>query len=656
MKSRSNARSNALVDSVRGRANIIWSDLTDQSVNSGTSNDLVSFDSNGFTVGVVQNAGSTNTNGDSIVAWTWKAGGTAVSNTNGTITSTVSANQAAGFSIVKWTSTGSNTSSETVGHGLINTPDVIILKNLSAAGTSWRVYHSGIPSPNNTLALNTTELAFPFFPSVSSNTFGLANSTTTGEASGTGGQNIIAYCFHSVDGYQKAGSYIGTGAAGNTVVTGFEPAFLMVKQTNISGSEWNIIDNKRDTQNPRDVTLWANSSASEATASQGGIYDVNFLSNGFSLENTYQSFNASGGTYIYLAIAADAQPAPVLANSFEPVIYTGNGGPGITTNSQNITIGFQPDLVWIKGRDNGFGGTSGNNVLFDSVRTLSAPQYLSSNLTNPSFGNTGSGVTSFNANGFTVADDGNGGGNVNGSSGGQYSNGLYVAWCWKAAGISTINTNGSITSITNANPAAGFSIVKFNGGNSSGTTVGHGLSSAPELIIVKNTSDFASWPVLTQTGYTIGATTFTLSGSSNYLALNSTTGYASYVFDQQLGGTANGGLSSDELIAYCFHSVSGYQKIGSYTGTGSSGNIVVTGFAPRFVMIKDSTNAGNWIIHSKPPTTSNPSATHLRANSSAAEDSGTGERISFDTNGFTIEGTGGNVNANNDTYIYLAIK
>jgi hypothetical protein len=108
-------------------------------------------------------------------------------------------------------------------------------------------------------------------------------------------------------------------------------------------------------------------------------------------------------------------------------------------------------------------------------------------------------------------------------------------------------------------------------------------------------------------------------------------------------------------IAYCFHSVDGYQKVGSYTGTGSTGNAVTTGFSPRFVMIKDTTQAGNWIIHSKPPTTTNPSTTHLRANSSAAEDSGANEQINFDSNGFTIVGTGGNVNTNNDVYLYLAI-
>ena len=296
IKRRNSTNGHVIQDSVRGANNYLMS----HSQNAQASNaSFDSFEANGFEL--TGNGGSWNNSAGTYVAWCWKGGGNAVNNTDGNITSQVSANQDAGFSIVKWTSTGSGNSTKTVGHGLSSTPEMIILKNASAT-SSWRVYHSGIPSPNNSLALNSAEIAFSFWPSVSSTNFGLVASVTTGESSGASGQSIIAYCFHSVAGYQKVGVYTGGGSSGKTVTTGFRPSWVMIKRTDVS-NYWVIIDSVRDTSDPYSQILYAN--VSDAEASGGATTSISFSDTGFSMSTSAvgSSINASGGTYIYLAIA-----------------------------------------------------------------------------------------------------------------------------------------------------------------------------------------------------------------------------------------------------------------------------------------------------------------------------------------------------------------
>jgi len=215
-------------------------------------------------------------------------------NTEGTIESTVSVNNELGFSIVKTTGTSGQIN---FGHGLDTAPEMIINKGTNASGWSWLVYHKDVGT-GKYLKLNSTDATI-----TNSGSFSSITSTTITNNSSNSTQDYINYCFTSKKGVSKVGNYTGTGTTGNVITTGFEPAWLMIKNVSDNNNEWNIIDNKRSPSNPRDVTLWANSSASESTASQGGVYDVNFLTNGFSLENTYTPFNASGKSYIYLAFA-----------------------------------------------------------------------------------------------------------------------------------------------------------------------------------------------------------------------------------------------------------------------------------------------------------------------------------------------------------------
>lgn len=320
---------------------------------------------------------------------------------------------------------------------------------------------------------------------------------------------------------------------------------------------------------------------------------------------------------------------------FNTVLYTGN------SSDQSITgVGFQPDLVWIKRRN-----TSEDHALFDSVRgTLNQ---ISSNLTAAAY-NTASpneGVKSFDSDGFTTGD--------NGAT--NRSPNTYVSWNWKAGGSAVSNTDGSITSSVSANTDAGFSIVEYTANGTAGTTIGHGLSSAPELIIVKHRNGTSNWPV-----YATG-----LSAVSKYLYLNTSdqetsssnpdefhsTAPTSTVFSIGLSGNTN--TNGGDYIAYCFHSVDGYQKIGNYQAV--SGTLTVdVGFPIRFLMVKAIDNAGNWLmVDSARGGSSGQDRERLFANSNAA--GGADTSVDFTGNTFTItSGSVGNQNTGSD-YLYLAI-
>jgi hypothetical protein len=264
-----------------------------------TYNLVSSFDSDGFTMNV-SDQGS-NASGGTYVAWGWKAGGTGVTNTAGTITSTVSANTTAGFSVVTYTGTGVSAS---VGHGLGALPQMIIVKRRNSTA-DWAVYNRTLGA-NTYLFLNSTAASAavsgywqystsPGNPTV--DWFGVIGGYEVNVSSAT----YVAYCFAAVPGYSAFGSYTGNGSAdGPFVYLGFRPAFLMVKRTDSTGT-WVIIDSKRNTYNPENLELYPNTTAAEGNG--GTTYIEDFLSNGFKIRQTDTTWNASGGTYIYAAFA-----------------------------------------------------------------------------------------------------------------------------------------------------------------------------------------------------------------------------------------------------------------------------------------------------------------------------------------------------------------
>lgn len=232
--------------------------------------------------------------GKSFVSWNWLAGNGTSSNTDGSITSTVSVNQKAGFSVVSYTGTGVTA---TVGHGLGAAPSVIIIKNRTApSGYNWNVYHASIGNTQR-LYLDSTSAAVS---GVWNNTSPTSSVFTIGGNAVYDSGDYIAYCFAEVEGYSKFGSYTGNGSAdGPFVYTGFRPAFVIVKHSS-GTSSWAMFDDKRNTYNVVDNNLFANLSDAESTFT---VLDM--LSNGFKIRTTLAGSNTSGSTYIYMAFAAN---------------------------------------------------------------------------------------------------------------------------------------------------------------------------------------------------------------------------------------------------------------------------------------------------------------------------------------------------------------
>jgi Tfp pilus assembly protein PilV len=282
-KARSEAGGHGLFDSVRGTSLRLDSSTTNAE---STSSGVTSFNSNGFSLGSVFNAA-----GVSWVGWQWKAGGAAVTNTAGSISSQVSANTTSGFSVVTWVDSAST---YTVGHGLGVAPQFIILKDRSNT-YNWDVGCNPIGWANR-LKLNDTSATSAGYWNSTAPT----SSVFTYIGNGTG--NMVAYCWTPIAGYSAFGSYTGNGSAdGPFVYTGFRPRFVMWKRSDSTG-DWIIFDTSRDTYNYADKQLVPNSSAAEQVTG-GGFVRMDFLSNGFKIRSTDSYINANGGTYIYMAFA-----------------------------------------------------------------------------------------------------------------------------------------------------------------------------------------------------------------------------------------------------------------------------------------------------------------------------------------------------------------
>ena len=672
VKNRTGTNSHALVDSVRGSNKYIFPDLTLAELSSSSTQDITSLDSNGFSLGTVQNAGSTNTNGGSIIAWAWKAGGAAVSDTTtGDIDASISANTNAGFSIIKYT--GSGTSGHTVPHGLSSTPELTIIKNRDT-GTNWDVSFDGITG-GTSLNLDTTSAVFS--PTLGYHVAGASTLTLNSGGSGvqrvnTLNDNYIAYCFHSVDGFSKIGSYTGNGSTdGPFVYTGFKPAWAIFKRTDVNGYNWYIWSNEVNKTNPLDAAFYADTSGSEYDFS---AYPHQFLSNGIKIDTSNAAFNANGATYIYMAFAEDPvkysngvatlgdgnkfiQNANYPEDNFSATIYSGNGG------TQKITTGVDADLVWAKRRNT----ATEDNVLFDTVRGVQ--NQIVSNKTNIESTKTNA-IESFDVDGFTT-------GNNNALNTNGYN---YVAWSWKAAGnANTYNIleNGTITSDASAstlglntgsvtptgisaNKDNGFSIVKWTGtNNSNARTIAHGLSAPPEIIFIKALDLDSVWQIYAKP-----------IGNDKKLVLGGVYGDDAASNSSRFGYThpssslftfKDTGMGTGGFIAYAWHSVPGFSKIGSYTGTTSSAINIKTGFEPAFVLIKGyavgDSYGGSWlVVDNKRGDGGFSTAKFLRPDTNHQEFTNAVYGLNFKSDGFEIPSgtTSVNLNSNNAKFLYMA--
>jgi len=298
VKSRGSTYSHKLTDAVRGVTKAILK--PNSAVEATDSTGLTAFGADGFTVGA--DTTYSDTTGDGMVAWNWKANGSGSSNGTGSVTSTVSANTSAGFSIVSWVGTGATA---TIGHGLSQTPNFITVKNREGthnqiAGTIQSNivdFTDGI-FPDWIDAMNDNADYFSDTPPTSS-VFTVGSSVNLNQST----DNMIAYCWHSVEGYSKIGYYIGNGNAdGPFIYTGFTPAWFFIKQITVAG-QWRVYDNKRGNvagANPNDRCLYFDSTAAEFSD-----HNYDLLSNGIKVRHTGGQGNTSGRSYLYMAFAED---------------------------------------------------------------------------------------------------------------------------------------------------------------------------------------------------------------------------------------------------------------------------------------------------------------------------------------------------------------
>ena len=292
----------AIYDSVRGATKQLSSSQTDAETTQ--SEGLTAFGSDGFTVG---NLGRVNeAGGRNYASWNWLAGGTASSNTDGSITSTVSANTTAGFSIVSYTGTTGGASS-TIGHGLGVTPDLVILKPRSYVGAWWWAQKGRSDKVLELQATNTeVDPSSSFgggglkYSTFTSSVFGGTNGTSNDDLWNTNGATYIAYCFAEKKGFSKLFKYQGNGNTNGTMVhLGFKPAFIICRDPG-NLENWFIFDNKRDGINVNKVLLYANDSSGDTTS---GANQIDLLSNGFKTRATNNGMNRNGATFIGFAFA-----------------------------------------------------------------------------------------------------------------------------------------------------------------------------------------------------------------------------------------------------------------------------------------------------------------------------------------------------------------
>ena len=303
LKIRSGAGQHVLSDSVRGISKQVFSSLTNAETTEAGKG-VTAFNSNGFTLGdelVV--TGSSNANAATYVGWQWQAGqGSTSSNTQGSITSTVSVNTTAGFSVVTYTGNGTN--GATVGHGLGVVPKMVIVKNRSSS-CDWIVAHTSLSGTNNLYLNGTFAASTPGSGGInalsSSSTFS-CNNTGTAIQTNQSGQTYVAYCWAEIAGFSRFGSYTGNANAdGPFIYTGFRPKFVLFKRTD-STSNWEIQDASRGNYNVISKELYADLSDAEY---DDAYNNTDFLSNGFKIRSGASSGNnnPSGGTVIYAAFA-----------------------------------------------------------------------------------------------------------------------------------------------------------------------------------------------------------------------------------------------------------------------------------------------------------------------------------------------------------------
>jgi hypothetical protein len=594
IKDRSQAVLHTVVDTARGSTKIISTDTT--SAQNTYTTAVTSFNANGFSLGNDSDWGGSNTSGGTYASWTFRE-------------------QPKFFDVVTWT--GDGAAQKTIAHNLGSAPGFIIAKSTSAIAF-WTCYHRSL-GEGKYIRLNTTGAQV-----TSANAWININASTFDayDFINQSGQTYVAYLFaHNAGGFGlsgsdnvvSCGSYTGNGSAtGPTVTLGYEPQYVMVKRTD-STSNWTIFDNMRGMSQTSANLLYANLPDDEGIGTQGWVVPT---STGFEIDIASSAVNASGGTYIYIAIRRGPMKVPTTGTSvFEPVTTTSSANP------LTVTTGFPVDLSIQRWTADG----QPSNVL-DRLRGGSRTSYarLLTTSTDAELTGTGAGI-GFDSN-TTEVDNGWISGTAN----------KKIYWTFRRA--------------------PGFFDEVCYTGTGTTTTQTHNLQAVPELIIVKRRSGIAFWQVYSATY-----------GRNFYAFLNSTQGFASDPGNAwgttdpttttfSLSPTTETNASGSTYVAYLFATCAGVSKVGSYTGTGTTQtiNCGFTGGA-RFVLIKAASTTGNWLVYDTARGMIPSNDPYLALNSTAAEVTGT-DWVDTAATGFELSSNAGNLaNSSGVSYIFLAI-
>ena len=316
---------------------------------------------------------------------------------------------------------------------------------------------------------------------------------------------------------------------------------------------------------------------------------------------------------------------------FNTKLYTGNGSTNAITG-----VGFQPDFTWIKQRA---GSTS--HMLFDVIR--GATYRLSSDTTEAN-GQYSTSLTAFGSDGFTL-------GSFNDVN---INSGTFAAWNWKANGLGSSNTDGSInTTYTSANTTSGFSIIQYTGNATAGATIGHGLGKVPKMIIFRRYAQAENWGVYFSALGNTKSLNLNLTGAETTDAnfLNSTTPTSSLI----TLGTSVLSNASNPMIAYAFAEIPGFSKFGLYEGNGNfNGPFVYTGFKPSFIMVKAKGQTESWYINDNKRPGYNTNNYYLNPNTNSAEGTSTTLATGLLSNGFKPFNTDTSMNTSGQGYVYMA--
>jgi hypothetical protein len=599
IKQRSGTNFHCLVDTARGATNSVASNSTNAQVTDAAR--VSAFTASGFSVGVDT---ETNGSGSTYASWTFRKAPKF-------------------FDVVTYTGNGAN---RTISHNLGSVPGCIMVKRTDNTG-DWQVYHRANTANPETdyLVLNTTAATADSDTrwndtQPTSTVFSLGTEATVNASGGT----YVAYLWAHDDGgfgddglqnVVTCGSYAGTGAAGNAVSLGYEPQWVLFKRASGGTSNWNLLDTMRGMAN-LGSTNGGNLLFPNLTNAESLSIAMFPTATGFTISDGNSEYNASGSTYIYIAIRRGPMKTPTAGTEvFGLNARTGTGADATVTGSAGVS-----DAVLVKNR--------GSAVASLFAARLTGTRYL---VTSDTAAQVAAGTTILQANPWDVMD------------------GVKV-------GTTSTITNASANTFINYlfRRAPGFfDVVCYTGDGAFSQSITHNLGATPELMIVKlrsaiSTYGWQAW----QSSLNINSTLLLNTNAAPATDLGwwfSTLPTASTF---RVGDRAN--TSTATYVAYLFASLAGVSDIGTYTGNGSSVS-VTTGFQPRFILVKRTSATGNWIVGDSArglPAGDDP---FFLLNTDAAETTNQ-DWVDVSATGFTVNETAANANVNTGTYLYLAIS